>query len=123
MLKVANLNVYYGGIHALKGISFNVDQGKIVALIGANGAGKSTTLRSICGLKKVREGEIIFKSENITGKSTNEIVKSGMTLVPEGRRIFPNLTVTENLMLGAFLRNDSDEIAKDLEWVNTLFPG
>ncbi len=122
MLKVENLNVFYGGIHALKGISFNVEEGKIVALIGANGAGKSTTLRSICGLKKVKEGEILFKSKNITNKSTNDIVKTGMTLVPEGRRIFPNLTVTENLMLGAFLRRDSEEIEKDLDWVNTLFP-
>ncbi|HDP78764.1 MAG TPA: ABC transporter ATP-binding protein [Mesotoga infera] len=122
MLKVVNLNVYYGGIHALKGISFNVEEGKIVALIGANGAGKSTTLRSICGLKKAKEGEITFKSDVITNKPTNDIVKSGMTLVPEGRRIFPNLTVTENLMLGAFLRKDKDEIAEDIEWVNTLFP-
>ncbi|PXF35032.1 amino acid ABC transporter ATPase [Mesotoga sp. SC_NapDC] len=122
MLRVENLNVYDGGIHALKGISFNVEEGKIVALIGANGAGKSTTLRSICGLKKVKDGEIVFKSRSITNKSTNEIVRAGMTLVPEGRRIFPNLTVIENLMLGAFLRKDSEGIERDLEWVNTLFP-
>jgi len=122
MLRVENLNVYYGGIHALKGISFNVEEGKIVALIGANGAGKSTTLRSICGLKKVKDGEIVFKSRSITNKSTNEIVRAGMILVPEGRRIFPNLTVIENLMLGAFQRKDSEEIERDLEWVNTLFP-
>ena len=122
MLKIENLHVYYGGIHALKGISFNVEEGKIVALIGANGAGKSTTLRSICGLKKVKDGEIVFKSRSITNKSTNEIVRAGMILVPEGRRIFPNLTVIENLMLGAFQRKDSEEIERDLEWVNTLFP-
>lgn len=122
MLKVENLHVYYGGIHALKGISFNVEQGKIVALIGANGAGKTTTLRSICSLTKAKEGKVIFKSEPITGKSTNAIVKSGITLVPEGRKIFANLTVSENLTLGAFLRSDADKIAEDLEWVNTLFP-
>ncbi|HBY57808.1 MAG TPA: ABC transporter ATP-binding protein [Candidatus Atribacteria bacterium] len=122
MLKVENLNVYYGGIHALKGISFDVSKGKIITLIGANGAGKSTTLRTICSLVRAKEGKIIFKDKDITNISTDQIVKMGAVLIPEGRRIFPNLTVQENLDLGAFVREDKEEIIKDQEWVCKLFP-
>ena len=122
MLKINNLNVYYGGIHALKGISLKVPEGKVVTLIGANGAGKSTTLRTICRLVKSKNGEIILNDENITNKATDEIVKMGITMVPEGRKIFPNLTVQENLTLGAFARTDKKETAKDFEWVYELFP-
>ena len=122
MLKVENLNVYYGGIHALKGISFDVSKGKIITLIGANGAGKSTTLRTICSLVRAKEGKIIFKDKDITNLSTDQIVKMGAVLIPEGRRIFPNLTVQENLELGAFVREDEEEIIKDQEWVCKLFP-
>jgi branched-chain amino acid transport system ATP-binding protein len=122
MLKVENLNVFYGGIHALKGISFEVPQGKIVTLIGANGAGKSTTLRTICGLVKAKNGQISLAGRNIINFSTDEIVKMSVAMIPEGRKIFPNLTVQENLTLGAFARTDKKEIAKDLEWVYELFP-
>ncbi len=122
MLKIENLNVFYGGIHALKGISFEVPQGKIVTLIGANGAGKSTTLRTICALVKAKKGKIKFKDKDITNISTDQIVKMGAVLIPEGRRIFPNLTVQENLKLGAFIREDKEEIFKDQEWVYGLFP-
>ncbi|GAH97040.1 unnamed protein product, partial [marine sediment metagenome] len=122
MLKVENLNVFYGGIHALKGISFEVSKGKIITLIGANGAGKSTTLRAICALVKAKEGKIKFKDKDITNISTDKIVKMGVALIPEGRKIFPNLTVQENLNLGAFAREDKEEIAKDQEWVCELFP-
>lgn len=122
MLKINNLDVYYGGIHALKGISLDVSKGKIVTLIGANGAGKSTTLRAICGLVKAKKGEIKLSEKNITNKSTDEIIKKGIAMVPEGRKIFPNLTVQENLNIGAFIRTDKEEIDKDQEWVCTLFP-
>lgn len=122
MLKVENLNVYYGGIHALKGISFDVFKGKIITLIGANGAGKSTTLRTICSLVRAKEGKIIFRDKDITNISTDQIVKMGVVLIPEGRRIFPNLTVQENLDLGAFVREDKEGIARDREWVCELFP-
>ena len=122
MLKVENLNVYYGGIHALKGVSFDVSQGKIITLIGANGAGKSTTLRTVCSLVRAKEGKIIFRDKDITNLSTDQIVKMGVVLIPEGRRIFPNLTVRENLELGAFIRDDKKEIAKDQKWVCELFP-
>ena len=122
MLKINNLNVYYGGIHALKGISLKVPKGKVVTLIGANGAGKSTTLRTICRLVKSKNGEIIFNDENITKKATDEIVKMGIAMVPEGRKIFPNLTVQENLNIGAFIRTDKEKIADDQEWVCDLFP-
>jgi len=122
MLKVENLNVFYGGIHALKGISFEVAQGKIVTLIGANGAGKSTTLRTICGLVKAKNGQISLAGRNITNLSTDEIVKMSVAMIPEGRKIFPNLTVQENLNLGAFIREDKEEIAKDQKWVCELFP-
>jgi branched-chain amino acid transport system ATP-binding protein len=122
MLKVEDLNVFYGGIHALKGITFEVPQGKITTLIGANGAGKSTTLRAICSLVKTKTGKIIFQDKNINNFSTDHIVKMGVAMVPEGRKIFPNLTVKENLELGAFTRQDNEGIAKDLEWVYELFP-
>lgn len=122
MLKIEDLRVAYGGIEALKGISLEVPQGSIVTLIGANGAGKSTTLRSIMGLVKSTSGKITYCGENITGIKTSEIVAKGIALVPEGRRVFSNLTVIENLMIGAYLRNDKAEIDKDIEWVYDLFP-
>lgn len=122
MLKIRDLHVYYGGIHALKGISMDVPEGKIVTLIGANGAGKSTTLRAITGLVKARRGSIELKGENIAGKPSHHIVRSGVAMVPEGRKIFRNLTVRENLMMGAYPRQDTAGIQQDLEWVTTLFP-
>lgn len=121
MLKVENLKVNYGGIEALKGISFEVKSGNIVSLIGANGAGKSTTLKSIVGLVKAKEGSIKYEDKNLLSVDTKKIVKNGITLVPEGRRVFSNLTVLENLKIGAFTRNDK-EIDKDIEWVFSLFP-
>lgn len=120
MLKINDLNVSYGGIKAVKGISIDVNEGSIVTLIGANGAGKSTTLRSIVGLVKVQSGEIVFQGESIAGKNTNNIVSLGITLVPEGRRVFSNLSVLENLKIGAYLRKD--DISEDLKWVYDLFP-
>ena len=122
MLKIENLKVAYGGIEALKGISFEVPEGNIVTLIGANGAGKSTTLRSIMSLVKVKSGKIILKGEDITDLPTTEIVSKGVTLVPEGRRVFPNLTVLENLKIGAYLRDDKDGIQEDIQRVYELFP-
>ncbi|TFG93117.1 MAG: ABC transporter ATP-binding protein [Candidatus Atribacteria bacterium] len=122
MLKINDLNVFFGGIHALKGISFDVPKGKIITLIGANGAGKSTTLRTICGLIKPRGGKIKFDNKEITNIPTDKIVKKGIALIPEGRKIFPNLTVQENLSLGAFARTDKNETVKDFEWVYELFP-
>jgi branched-chain amino acid transport system ATP-binding protein len=122
MLKINNLNVFFGGIHALKGISFDVPIGKVITLIGANGAGKSTTLRTICGLIKPQGGQIKFSNNEINNIPTDKIVKKGIALIPEGRKIFPNLTVQENLSLGAFARTDKQEIEKDLEWVYELFP-
>ena len=120
MLKINDLKVNYGGIEAVKGISFEVPEKSIVTLIGANGAGKSTTLRAIAGLVRTSGGSVEFMGEDITGKDTTEIVSRGITLVPEGRRIFPDLTVLENLKIGAYLRKDSLE--SDLEWVFDLFP-
>lgn len=122
MLKIENLNVYYGGIHALKGISLEVPENKIVTLVGANGAGKSTTLRAICGLVPCASGKISFMGEDITNKNTVDIVKKGITLVPEGRRIFSNLTVLENLKMGAYSRTDKEGIQKDIERVYEIFP-
>jgi len=122
MLEVRDLQVNYGAIKALKGISFSVEEGKIVTLIGSNGAGKTTTLRSICGLVKVKDGKVVFKNNDLTNRPTNQIVAQGINMVPEGRRIFPNLTVYENLMLGAFQRDDKEEIEKDLKWIFSLFP-
>ena len=120
MLKIDNLRVNYGGIEAVKGISFEVPDKSIVTLIGANGAGKSTTLRSIVGLVKPAFGSITFDGEEITKKDTPYIISKGITLVPEGRRVFPDLTVLENIKIGAYLRNDSLE--DDIEWVYSLFP-
>lgn len=122
MLKINDLHVHYGGIHALRGINIEVTQGKIVSLIGANGAGKSTTLRAIMGLEKASQGQILHHGEGMTKKQTKEIVESGIVLVPEGRRIFPNLTVKENLILGAYSRKDKVGIEADMKWVYELFP-
>ncbi len=120
MLKVEDLVVHYGGIQAVRGISFEVPDKSIVTLIGSNGAGKSTTLRSITGLVKPTSGKILFQDEDIVGKSTESIVGMGITMTPEGRRIFPNLTVLENIKVGAYLRKD--DLKKDIEWVYSLFP-
>lgn len=120
MLKISNLKVNYGGIEAVKGISFEVPEKSIVTLIGANGAGKSTTLRSVSGLVKPSGGKIEFMGEDITGKSTEVIVSRGITMVPEGRKIFPDLTVLENLRIGAYLRKDN--LNNDLGLVYDLFP-
>ena len=120
ILEIKNLVVSYGGIEAVKGISFDVHEGEIVTLIGANGAGKSSTLRTIAGLVKPSGGTINFRGDNITGRDATTIVKKGITLVPEGRHIFPDLTVLENLKVGAYLR--SDDISGDIQWVYDLFP-
>ena len=120
MLKIDNLRVNYGGIEAVKDISFDVPEGQIVTLIGANGAGKSTTLRTIAGLIKPADGRIRLQAEDITGIAPDKIVSKGITLVPEGRHVFPDLTVVENLRIGAYLRKDSLE--DDLNWVYSLFP-
>ncbi len=122
MLEILDLHVHYGGIHALKGISMKVEEGQIISLIGANGAGKSTTLRTICGLKEATRGSIKYKGIELTKLDTSEIVKLGVTMVPEGRRVFSNLTVYENLLAGAYLRKDKDGIKKDIEYVFELFP-
>ncbi|MDR0915756.1 MAG: ABC transporter ATP-binding protein [Oscillospiraceae bacterium] len=120
MLKITDLKVNYGGIEAVKGVSFEVPEGKIVTLIGANGAGKSTILKSISGVVKSSNGKIEFQDGEITGKDAAFIVGRGVTLVPEGRRIFPDLTVLENLRIGAYMRHDN--YSEDLEWVYGLFP-
>ena len=120
MLRIDRLQVSYGGIQAVKDISLEVPEGKIVTLIGANGAGKSTTLRAIAGLVPVKAGRIHLQAEDITGLSPDRIVSKGVTLVPEGRRVFPDLTVLENLKVGAYLRKDSLE--GDIQWVYDLFP-
>lgn len=122
MLKVDNLHVSYGGIKALRGVSLEVPDGKIVTLIGANGAGKSTLLRTISGLEKAEKGSIKLNNDEIMNKNISWICQKGIALVPEGRRVFGNLTVEENLKIGAYLRSDRDEIAKDFEWVYSLFP-
>ena len=122
MLKIENLHVAYGGIQALRGISMEVPDGKIVTLIGANGAGKSTTLRTITGLVKAASGSIQWNGGELLGKSIDNIIGEGIAMSPEGRRVFPDLTVLENLKLGAYLRRDKAEIAKDLQWVYELFP-
>ena len=122
MLSIQNLHVYYGGIHALKGVSLDVPAGKIVTLIGANGAGKSTLLRAICQLVPPRSGDIRFNNHSLARQPTHEIVKKGIAMIPEGRRIFPNLTVYENLRLGAYARSDAADIQRDLDWVFSLFP-
>ena len=122
MLKIENLHVAYGGIQALRGISLEVPDGKIVTLIGANGAGKSTTLRTISGLVKAASGSITWNGEELLGKPIDKIVTSGIAMSPEGRRVFPDMTVLENLKIGAYLRKDKAEIQKDIEWVYSLFP-
>ena len=120
MLKVQELQVNYGGIRAVKNISFEVPDGSIVTLVGANGAGKSTTLRTIAGQVKAQAGSITYNGEELLGKPSDEIVKRGITLVPEGRRVFPDMTVLENMKIGAYLRHD--KLDDDIEWCYELFP-
>jgi len=122
MLKVQDLHVYYGGIHALKGISIEVPKGKVVTLIGANGAGKSSTLRAISGLIKNKKGKITYNGADLSHRDPVDIVKSGIVMSPEGRRIFPHLSVLENLRLGAYSRSDEPQILKDIERIFELFP-
>ena len=120
ILEIKDLNVRFGGIRAVDGISMNVEEGKIITLIGANGAGKSTILRSVSGIVRPASGDILLNGESIVGLSPDKIVARGVTLVPEGRRVFPNLTVLENLKIGAYLRKD--KLSNDLEYVYSLFP-
>jgi len=122
MLKINDLHVNYGGIKALKGVNINVPDGKIITLIGGNGAGKSTTLRTAIGLVKPGSGTIFYNDENLTGVKTKDIVSRGLVLVPEGRKVFSNLTIHENLVLGSYARKDKAEIEKDREKVLSLFP-
>ena len=122
MLEVKNIRTYYGNIQAIKGISLEISEGEIITLIGANGAGKTTTLMSISGIVPPKSGDIFFLGKPLQELSPNEIVALGISQVPEGRRIFPYLTVMENLDMGAFLRNDTDEIQKDVEYIFDLFP-
>ncbi|MBU1345035.1 MAG: ABC transporter ATP-binding protein [Proteobacteria bacterium] len=122
MLKLKDIHTFYGNIHALKGINLEVTEGEVISLIGANGAGKSTTLMTTCGIVPAKRGTIEFKGQDITHMPSDDIVKLGICQVPEGRRIFPYLTVAENLDMGAFLRNDTAEIKKDIEYVYSLFP-
>jgi branched-chain amino acid transport system ATP-binding protein len=122
MLKLENIETFYGNIQALKRINIEVNEGEIITLIGANGAGKTTTLMSICGIVPPRAGEVYFQNQAITEKDPDEIVALGISQVPEGRRIFPYLTVQENLDMGAFLQKDTEEIRKDREYIYELFP-
>ena len=122
MLEISDLNIYYGGIHAVKGISFEVPEGKIITLIGSNGAGKTSTLRAISGLLKPKTGSIKLNGADLAGKVANKIVEAGVIMSPEGRRIFAMFTVEENLMMGAFVRKDKEGIQKDLKAVYELFP-
>ena len=122
MLEVKDLHVSYGGIRALRGVNIEVPDGKIVTLIGANGAGKSTMLRTISGLVKAEKGSIVYNGKEILGMPINKILELGIAMVPEGRRVFTNLSVLENLKIGAYLRKDKAEIQKDIEWVYELFP-
>lgn len=132
MLEIKDLHVHYGGIHAVQGVSMHIPQGRIVTLIGANGAGKSSVIRSISGLVKDTKGEVLFtpaardgsgpRTEQLLGKSPEDIIRRGISVSPEGRRILPHLTVEENLMLGAYIRNDKEGIAQDIDWVYNLFP-
>lgn len=132
MLEIKDLHVHYGGIHAVQGVSMRIPQGRIVTLIGANGAGKSSVIRSISGLVKDTEGEVLFtpaardgsepRTEQLLGKSPEDIIRRGISVSPEGRRILPHLTVEENLMLGAYIRNDKEGIAQDIDWGYNLFP-
>jgi branched-chain amino acid transport system ATP-binding protein len=122
ILELGDVHTYYGAIHALKGISLEVREGEIVTMIGANGAGKSTTLRSINGLNHPRKGSISFKGEDITQSAPHDIVKMGIAQSPEGRKLFPRMSVAENLEMGAFQRDDRKEIREDMDRVFTLFP-
>jgi branched-chain amino acid transport system ATP-binding protein len=122
MLKLKDIHTYYGNIHALKGIDLEIYEGEIISLIGANGAGKSTTLMTICGIVPAKQGSVEFNGQDITHMPSDDIVKLGICQVPEGRRIFPYLTVAENLDMGAFLRNDTAKIKKDFDYVYSLFP-
>ena len=122
MLKVENINTFYGNIQALKGVSLEINEGEIVTLIGANGAGKTTTLMSLCGVEKPRSGEILFQGQSIHGLNADKIVSLGLIQVPEGRRIFPNMSVLENLEMGAFLRKNKVIIQQDLNMIMDLFP-
>lgn len=122
LLEVNDLHTYYGKIHALKGISITVDEGEIVTLIGGNGAGKSTTLNSICGIVPVTSGQVVLNGQSITGKRPHEVVALGIGQSPEGRKIFKRLTVAENLEMGAYTRNNQDAIRHDLEFVYDTFP-
>ncbi len=122
ILNVNDLNVYYGGIHAIKNISFNIKKGEIVSLIGANGAGKTSTLHAISGLVPIKSGEISLNGENVTNIEAHKLVSLGMAHVPEGRRIFTELTVLENLEMGAYTRNDTEQIKEDIKHMFTLFP-
>ena len=122
LLKVENLEVYYGVIRALKGISFEVNEGEIVTLLGANGAGKTTTMQSIMGLIHPKSGTVTYDGKNITGMPAYKIVKMGMTQVPEGRRIFAELTVYENLLMGAYIESDKAKIKRDIDEIYTIFP-
>ena len=122
MLAIRNLNVHYGGIHALRGIDIDVPDGKIISLIGANGAGKSTTLKAVMGLVPKSDGHVYWDDKDISSLKTKDIVGEGIILCPEGRRIFPDLTVDENIAAGAYLRKDKAEIARDRDWVYELFP-
>lgn len=121
-LEIRDLHISYGGIRALKGVDLTVEEGQIVTLIGANGAGKSTTLRAISGLQKPQSGSILYGGEELVGLPAKEIVRRGIIHVPEGRRVFPDMTVAENLKIGAFLRKDKDGIASDMDYVYSLFP-
>ncbi len=122
LLEIENIHTYYGNIHAIKGVSLTVEDGEIVSLIGGNGAGKTTILRTICGLLKPREGHVRLKGEDLTKYKAHDIVYKGVSMVPEGRGVFARMTVSENLDMGAFIRNDKSAIANDLERVFTLFP-
>ena len=122
MLEIKDLHVSYGGIQALRGVSLTVPEGKIVTLIGANGAGKSTLMRTISGLVKAQNGSILWNGQEVLGRPIDQIVASGIAMSPEGRRVFADLTVVENLKIGAYLRRDKAEMEQDLEWVYSLFP-
>ena len=122
MLEIKDLQVYYDGIHAIKGVSLEVARGALVTLVGSNGAGKSTLLRTICGLKRPSSGELRFGERNLLDMSVTRIVQMGISMVPEGRQIFPDLTVMENLRLGAYTRSDQDGVARDQKRVFDLFP-
>ena len=122
MLKIEGLRVNYGGIQALRGISLEVPDGKIITLIGANGAGKSTTLRTVTGLVKAAEGSILWDGQELLGRSIDKIIATGIAMSPGGGRVFPYMTVLENLKIGAYLRHDKAEIDKDIQWVYSLFP-